>query len=239
MSMRERLRRDELMDRPDAPPTELRRSLADLRAVNRWLGGTRTLLGLVAPLLRSVPERPIRVLDVATGSGDIPVALARRASRLGERIEVVAADLHPGALAAAREVTGGYASIRVMPADATRLPFAPGSFHVAICCTALHHFEEEAAVEVLRELRRVSTHGVVVLDLRRSAVALAGVRLLASTLWRGHPITRHDGPVSVRAAFTPDEMHRLAARAGYRRPIVRTHSLIRLSLTEAGPGVDG
>lgn len=236
MSIRERHRRDELMDRPDAPAAELRRSLSDLRAVNRWLGGTRTLLGLVAPLLERVTERPIRVLDVATGSGDIPVALARWAAQRGEGIEVTAADLHPGALAAAREVTSGIPSIRVVAADATELPFATGSFHVATCCTALHHFEDDDAVRVLRELRRVATHGVVVLDLRRSVAALAGVGLLAATVWRRHHITRHDGPVSVRAAFTAGELLGIAERAGYPSPVVRGHSFIRLSLTEATGG---
>lgn len=236
MSLRIREMRPELMDRPDAPLPELRRSLADLRAVNRWLGGTGTLIRLVRPLVRAVEESPVRLVDVATGSGDIPVALVRWAGRAGERLEVTAADLHPATVASARSHTAGEPHIRVVAGDALRLPFPDGAFHVATCCTALHHFDEGDAVRVLRELRRVSTHGLVVLDLNRSRAALLGVRLLAATIWRAHRITRHDGPVSVRGAFTASELRELARRAGLESTVVRTHSLLRISLTAAGSG---
>jgi SAM-dependent methyltransferase len=223
--------RPELMDRPDAAVAELRRSLGDLRAVNRWLGGSRALLRLVGPMLGEVADRPVRILDVATGSGDIPVALVRWAARRGERLEVTATDLHPATLEAARAHTAGHPGIRVVAGDALRLPFADDAFHVATCCTALHHFSDDDAVHALSELRRVATRGIVVLDLRRSRAAMLGVSLLASTVWRGHPITRHDGPVSVRGAFTAAELRDLARRAGIEAPVVRTHSLIRVSLT--------
>lgn len=231
MSLRTREMRPELMDRPDAPPAELRRSLADLRAVNRWLGGTAALLRLLRPMLPAVPERPVRVIDVATGSGDIPVALARWAARRGERLVITATDLHQETLGAARAQTAEHPEITVVAGDALRLPFEDGSFHIATCCTALHHFAEDDAVEVLREMRRVASYGIVVIDLRRSRAAMFGARLLASTLWRSHPITRHDGPASVRGAFTAAELHALARRAGIERPVVRSHSLIRVSLT--------
>lgn len=237
MSILERRWRPELMDLPEAPADELHRSLGDLRSVNRWLGGTRTFLRLLAPLVRKVRERPIRLLDVATGSGDIPVALSRWARSEGERLEITAADLHEAALEAAREHTAGYGNIQVTRADALRLPFADGSFHIVTCCTALHHFDEQHAVLVLRELRRVASDAVLVLDLRRSAAALVGVRLLAATAWRTHPMTRHDGPASVRGAFTASEMRRLAHAAGYRAPVVREHSLIRISLIESSGGI--
>lgn len=232
VSILDRDRRPELMDRPDTPEAELRRSLADLRAVNRWLGGTRRLLRLVRPMVRVIDARPIRILDVATGSGDIPVALARWARGMGETVEIAGVDLHAGAVAAAGEHTAGFPEIEVIAADALALPFTDGSFHIATCCTALHHFEEPDAVRLLREMRRVASAGVVVLDLRRTIAALLGVRLLASTVWRSHPITRHDGPASVRGAFTTAELRRLAELAGFIHPVVRGHSLIRLSLTD-------
>ncbi len=225
-----RRRVPELMDQPEPDPEELARSLDDLRRVNRWLGGTRAILGLLAPMLRRVPDRPVRVLDVATGSADIPLSLSRWARGRGVELEVVATDLHPRTLEVARRLTAQDPAVEVREADALDLPFADGAFHFALCSTALHHFDAADAVAALREMARVASAGVVVSDLRRSRPALLGAELLAATLWRGHPITRHDGPHSVRGAFSPAELRELAARAGLGRAPVRTHPVFRLSL---------
>jgi SAM-dependent methyltransferase len=221
----------ELMDQPRQDAAELARSLADLRQVNRWLGGRRAMVRAVAGIAsRLAAGEEVRVLDVATGSGDIPLALTRWARRAGRRLRVVATDLHPQTLELARDHTRADPDVEVREADALALPFADGEFHIALCSTALHHFDEPEAVAVLRELDRVASHGVVVGDLLRSRAGLLGARLLAATLWRRHPITRHDGPVSVRAAFTPAELRGLAAAAGLAGARVRAHPPFRLSL---------
>lgn len=231
-----RRREPELMDQPDAPRADLEQSLADLRAVNRWLGGTRTVSRIVRPLIAAVDERPVRILDVATGSADLPMAIARWAERAGMDVRLVASDFHLATLSAARLQTSGVAQIEVAAADALRLPFSDDAFHIALCCTALHHFDDTDAVTVLRELARVASRGIVVLDLRRSPSALLGAQLLASTLWRRHPITRHDGPASVRAAFTSDELRGMAEDAGLHGATVTTHSFMRQSLVWRADG---
>lgn len=230
MSLLPRSRAPEMMDRPDAEPEELARSLADLRAVNRWLGGTRMVLGALRPMIRRVRERPIRVLDVATGSADIPLALARWARGRGLELEVTATDFHQGTVEVARGLAAGEPAVTVERADALDLPYADGAFHFATCSTALHHFDPEEAVQVLREMSRVASRGIVVSDLRRGLLPLWGTRALASTVWRRHPITRHDGPVSVRASYTPDELAILAQAAGLPDARIRTQLVYRLTM---------
>ena len=230
----------ELMDLPDQDPRQLERSLADLRGVNRWLGGTRVVLGHLLPMMRRV-GRPCRVLDVATGSADIPVAIARAARRQGLRVSVVATDNHATTLAAARRAVAADPEVSVARADALALPFADDEFDFALCSTALHHFDDrDDAVQVLRELGRVASRGVVVNDLARSRVALAGARLLAATVWRAHPVTRHDGPLSVRRAFTARELGELAREAGLEGARVHSHVPFRIALvvdrTRGGEG---
>jgi ubiquinone/menaquinone biosynthesis C-methylase UbiE len=233
MSLPARRRAAELMDHPEVDPAQLEHGLADLRWVNRWLGGTRSVLRELAPLLRAGRGEEVRVLDVATGSADIPLALVRWARAAGVPVRVAATDFHPRTVAAARERAAAYPEVQVEQADALRLPYPDGAFDVSMCNTALHHFDDREAVAVLRELRRVARRGVVVTDLRRSRPALLGARLLASTLWRAHPVTRHDGPHSVRAAFTPAELTRLARQAGLEHARVRTRPLFRLALVDA------
>lgn len=231
----------ERMDAPDVGVRELEHGLADLRAVNRWLGGRRVALRLLGGMLRRLPrEREIRVLDVATGSADLPLALVRWAERRGIRVRVLATDFHPATLAAARRATAAEPRVEVAPADALALPFADGAFDLALCATALHHFDDDDAVRVLREMDRVARHGWVVSDLSRSLPALLGARILADTVWRGNPVTRHDGPLSVRRAFRPAELRRLARRAGIEGARVRRHPVFRLSLqVDRTPGADG
>lgn len=223
----------ELMDGPDVDPAELARSLRDLRELNRLLGWRRFAVREALRLAAAVPHRPVRVIDVATGSADVPLALARAARRHGIAIRATATDLHPGALAEARRLTAADPDVEVAPADALSLPFPDASFDVALCCTALHHFSGEEAVRVLREMARVASRGVVVTDLRRTPWALAGVRLLAATRWRRHPVTRHDGERSVRAAFTAAELRALARAAGLRAS-VRRLPFFRLGLVHEG-----
>lgn len=230
----------EWMDAPDQDRGELERSLADLRGVNRWLGGTRVVLRHLSALLARHPRASYRLLDVATGGGDIPLAVTRWARSRGLEVEVVATDLHPATLDFARRQTAGDPDVRVEAADALDLPYGDGAFDVALCSTALHHFDDAAdAARVLRELHRVARIGVIVNDLARSRPALLGARLLAATFWRAHPVTRHDGPLSVRRAFTPAELRALAARAGLSNARVRAHFAFRLSLVAEKDPAEG
>lgn len=218
------------MDLPDQDPAELATSLADLRRVNRWLGGTRVVMAHLAPMVRRL-GRPCRVLDVATGSADIPLALASWARGEEREVQVLATDLHAVTLDAARRATAREPAVAVAEADALALPFDDGAFDFALCSTALHHFDDRAdVVRVLGELDRVARHGLVVNDLARSRLALAGARLLAATVWRRHPVTRHDGPLSVRRAFTAAELRELAREAGLATARVHAHLPFRVAL---------
>src|SRR5690606_32364894 len=92
----------ELMDDPGLDPGEHRRALAGLARINRVSGSAGVLWGPVRGLARGQPDRPLRVLDVATGSGDVPVRLSRKAAAAGlDRIAFHGCDLSPTAVEAA------------------------------------------------------------------------------------------------------------------------------------------
>lgn len=218
---------DERLDGPGHDPRVLEQSLAQVAAVNRWLGGWRSLLLHVPRLL---PERgPASVLDVGTGSADGPIVLVRWARRHGRQLRVVASDNHPQMLEVARRRTAAFPDIRVEAADALNLPYRDGTFDVALLTLAMHHFEGENAVRVLREMSRVA-HAVVVSDLDRSWANYLGARLLGITLWVTNPLTRHDGPLSVLRSYTAAELLDLARRAGLDRARIHRHLFQRLVL---------
>ena len=218
----------ELMDRPGLDPEELARSLRHLEQVNRFLGGTRSLLRRLPPLLP--PSGPLRILDIGAGDGAVARSVAAWAGGRGRPCRVVGLDLHPQTLevARARTAPGAVALVR---GDARALPFPAGGFHAALLTLALHHFHGEEAVAVLREAGRVAAGRVLVSDLERGWPNRLGAALLARTVWRGNAITRHDGPLSVERAYRAPELVALARAAGLPRPVVRRHPFYRLVLT--------
>ncbi len=205
----------ELLDaaRPDA--TTLRANLRDIRAINRWLGWTAAMTREVAATTRRLGLRDFSLLDVGTGSADIPLALVGWANRRGLALRVLAGDLRPAVLVAARaEVARQHAQGRVglLCFDAMRAPFPDGGIDVVTCSLTLHHFAPDEAVAALRELGRVAGRALIVSDLERSRLGYLCARLLALVL--RNPMTHHDAPVSVLRAYTRGELAALAHAAG-------------------------
>jgi len=215
------------MDCPDADPAALSRALEELAGINRWLGGCWSARRALTAAWPCSGARGAVVLDIATGGGDIARAIAKRYRDRG--VHVVALDLHPVTLAYARRHTSSAAPLAFMQADALALPVRERSVDVALCSLAAHHFGEVDLIRLLSEMRRVARGAVVLVDLRRSPVAWLLIRLLTRVIWRS-PIVRHDGPVSVRRAYTPGELARAARRAGLIGARVVRQPLFRMAL---------
>jgi ubiquinone/menaquinone biosynthesis C-methylase UbiE len=230
--LRRRVRARERMDDPDVDRVTLEAALDHVAMVNRWTGARRALL---RHLPDALPPGRSRVLDVGTGSADLPIAMAKWAERRQRTLCVLAADRHEATLDVARRRTASRPQIRLVRADALQLPFPTGSFDLALLSMTLHHLEGPELVGSLAELGRVARGGrILVGELERSLPNYVGARLLAGTLWRSNPITRHDGPLSVLRSFTPGELLELAALAGLREPVVHRHPLFRLVLLARG-----
>lgn len=189
-----------------------RRMLDELRVVNTLLGGYRTTLSALGEILTPRGE-PYQILDVGTGSGDIPEQVANWARRAGVPVRITAVDLNPATVEYAAERLAGIPEVSVRQADVFKLPFAPQSFDVACCALFLHHFRQPDAAHVLAEMYARARIGIVVSDLHRHPVACHGFRLM-STVYGASRLVRHDGPLSVRRAFSRADWDDLAARAG-------------------------
>jgi ubiquinone/menaquinone biosynthesis C-methylase UbiE len=125
----------------------------------------------------------------------------------------VASDVRAEILEVARRRLRTLADVEFMLADARDIPLPSDSVEVAHASLVLHHLDPSGVVDALREMRRVARRAVVVNDLRRSRLALALVTLTVLGLTRSH-YTRYDGPLSVRRAYTLDELDEMAAAAG-------------------------
>jgi SAM-dependent methyltransferase len=209
----------ELLDAPRHDMAELAQSLGHVASVNRWLGGVGAVTRYIKPLLQR--GAATRILDVATGSADIPLQIAKWARRHGFQVQIVATDVHPQMLEVARERCRSFAEIRIEVANALSLPYEQSAFDVSLLSLALHHFESSEQLLVLREMARVTRVTVLINDLERTRLNYLGARLLAATYWRGNRLTRHDGPLSVQRSFTRSELREIGRAAGLGTHVAR------------------
>lgn len=201
----------ELLDAPAPDRATLGRNLRDIRLINRGLGWTAAVRREVAAVTAELGLRDFTLLDVATGSADIPLAIIAWARPRRLRVGAFAGDLSADVLAAAKRRAGPTAPVALLRFDARHAPFADGSVDIVTCSLTLHHFAPPDATAVLRELARVTRRALVVSDLERSWPGYCAARLLASLL--RNRMTRHDAPVSVLRAYTAPEVRRLARDA--------------------------
>jgi 2-polyprenyl-3-methyl-5-hydroxy-6-metoxy-1,4-benzoquinol methylase len=212
----------EMIDAPDQPIEDLAASMGDVARTNSLFGGTKAIVDNVASLLKTTPkDRSIRILDIGTGTADIPRALVRWGRANGRPIHVVAVDNLWSMLSIAKSPSEleepEYAErhIEFVQADALALPFAAGAFDIATCALTFHHVGFDGSARVLAQMDRLTTHGFVATDLRRDRLSL-GIVSTGLALLRSHPFTRHDGPASIRRAFTPREYEKIIALSGVR-----------------------
>jgi len=223
--LRTRERIPELMDAPAIDPAEHRRALAALARINRVTNSA----GLLWPAIRRLATRlgrTIRVLDVATGSGDVPAGLLARAKRSGIPLEVAGCDVSPTAIDLARRQQRG---IEFIVLDALHQPL-PRGFDVVTCSLFLHHLSRDDALALLANMEHAVRYLVLLNDLARARFSFVGVWLACRMLTRS-PIVRFDGPASVRSAFTVAEAAALAERAGLAGATVRTKFPARFLLS--------
>ncbi len=220
---------EELLDRDGHDPAELAANLRDIRTVNRLGGGITTVLRHLPGVLSHVPgSGPVEILDLATGCGDIPLSLAAWADRQRRPLRLTVTDRSPQILAEARRTLAGVPGVTFTVCDAREVPMPERSFDIVLCSLSLHHFPPGEAVQVLREMDRLSRTGFILNDIRR---CLAGFVAAwgASRVATRNRLTRHDMPLSVLRAYTPDELRALLRRAGIVDTMVTTHPLFRMA----------
>jgi ubiquinone/menaquinone biosynthesis C-methylase UbiE len=218
----------EKLDRGEGDQHEVARNLAEIRRINHHLGGMTFLRRYLFPRLDMLPS-PVTVVDIGTGDAGIPLAVARHVQACGQRALVTAIDLSARNLAVAQGHLNGAEGVQLVQADAAHLPLPRQSADYVISSLFLHHLEPEAVVSLLQRAVRAARYGLVMSDLTRGYLPLAAFKLVSPLFARSY-LTRHDGALSVRKAYTPDELRALARAAGLLNFHVHTHWPWRMTL---------
>jgi 2-polyprenyl-3-methyl-5-hydroxy-6-metoxy-1,4-benzoquinol methylase len=240
VSLRERILVPERMDAPDLPKAEHDWALRGLARLNRISRADLMLWRFLAPRLASLPRGGVlRILDVATGSGDIPIRLSQRARHQfpNAKIQWAVCDTSDHALKTASQRAHAInLQLQAHQLDVTTDPLPEND--VTICGLFLHHLESLQVVGLLGRMAAAATTGIIISDLQRTRTGLF-LANVAGRCFSRSPIVHSDAPASVRAAFTHRELTDIAHRAGLENSRITRVFPERMILDWSAGGVAG
>ena len=227
---RERSLEPENLDKGTYTAEEYEGCLIELRRVNRWLGDTKTLEDLFLTEIEKQGGQSVSVLDVGAGSGELLRAIAKWGRETTMATSLVGLELNERSAKSILEESQEFPEIASVQADGLRLPFPDRAFDYTIQSLTLHHFNDEGAVKILREMARVAARGVFVIDLHRSRMAYF-LYTTVGKLFLHNRLIREDGALSILKGWKADELLALGSKAGLTRARVQEHFPARLVLT--------
>ena len=211
-----------MLDDDAGSPEEVQGALRSLVFVNRWFGGDRVHRRLLLDAAQGRSE--LSVLEVAAGRATTLAAAALSLKRRAIAVHPLLLDRQASHLPPAWPAS--LPPPKLLAGDALAIPLPDASVDVVSCCLFLHHLAPEEVAAFLREALRVARVAVLINDLERTRLHYALAWLFS--LVDPSRLSSHDGPVSVRQAYSLKEL-RAALEATGRRFTLRRAYLCRLA----------
>ncbi len=220
----------ENIDKGTYTPAEYEGCIVELQRVNEWLGDAKALRGSLLKEIERQGLRSFSILDVGAGSGELLRVAAQWARDTDRTPSLIGLELNERSAQAILEGSAGFPEISSVQASGLVLPFPDASVDYVISSLTLHHFDDEGAVSILREMGRVARRGIFVIDLHRNPMAYFFYTTLGHLILHNRLI-REDGALSILKSFKPDEMEKLGQQAGLKDIAIEKHFPSRLVLS--------
>ena len=201
----ERSSQTEIMDDSDFQDPELKNLLGDLKRVNKWLGGNKITLDGIEKLLREYPKsKPIKIIDIGCGDGELLRKCAEYGKKNNREFELFGIDFNENILEFAQKKSVGIPNLKFKKVDVFLEEKLIPNCDIALCTLFLHHFNNEKIDKLLNILLKKSSIGLVINDLHRSKLAF-NLFKIASKLFLQTKTAKHDGLVSIARGFKKEE----------------------------------
>jgi len=202
----------ELLDAGVGTMDDVRQNLAEMWYMNKLFGGVRAVTRrLYTRLLKSSTQATI--LELGTGSGRLGRDISTWAIQHQRDVRLILLDISSRHLKVANDTVATQSDTTLIQADATQLPFATRKVDYVVSSLFLHHFDPIPLTRLLAQLHQSVTGTIIMSDITRSHLSLLGFRMVQPLLAR-HYLTKHDGLLSIRRAYTPSELRQIAQDAG-------------------------
>jgi ubiquinone/menaquinone biosynthesis C-methylase UbiE len=218
----------ELLDEGEGSLVDVRISLDEMCRINQVFGGIRALNRYLKPQLRKA-KQTVCLVDIGAGSGQMALELVQWAERQRIELEIYPLDFSERHLSIAQENIQARPHIHLIEANALALPFPPSQIDYFISCLFIHHLSPNELIKLLRESYQLARRGIIMSDIVRGHLHLAAFHLIQPIFARNF-LTRHDAAVSIKRAYTPDELKMFAEAAGIKNARVHNHFPWRMTI---------
>jgi len=235
---RQRSLEPENLDKGSYTAEEYEGCLVELRRINEWLGDANALRDSLLKEIERLNLQSFSVLDVGAGSGELLRVAAKWARNTDRKASLVGLELNARSAQAIVDQSNAFPEISSVSGNGFTLPFADDSFDFAIQSLTLHHFADDSAIRILREMSRVAARGIFVIDLHRDPVAYFFYTTIGR-LFLHNRLIREDGALSILKSWQPAELEDLGNQAGLTNIKVENHFPARLILSAFTPSPFG
>lgn len=204
----------EIMDDLEGTGPDWHQALRELKVINKYLGGNQlTLNGLHSLLKGHDNQKQISVADLGCGGGDMLAEIARWGRRKGLSLQLLGVDANPYIIEYATRNTAAYPEIKYLKADIFSEKFKSLNFDIITCTLFTHHFDSTVLAQLISQLHRQVSKGVLINDLHRHWLAFYSIKAITTVASRSGMV-QHDAPVSVLRAFSRKDWELILQEAG-------------------------
>lgn len=206
LDTKQRTSQEEFLDDFSLQGDELRDALDKIAVINHWLGGNQVTLDGIQELMTTWPKgKPISVIDLGCGNGDMCRAIAEFGRKKGRSFSILGIDANLCTVDHAKALSTEYPAISYAVMDLFEPAFATLDYDIALCTLTLHHFTDQEILYLMNLLANKAKLGVVINDLHRSTIAYRLFQLICF-VFRLNKLSKEDGLTSILRGFKKDEL---------------------------------
>lgn len=207
----------------------LYKALQSLEWVNRWFGNHRSVIKAMHRIYKN-KERPLRIIDLGCGGGDLALAVARSLRQHKIEFNITGIDGNANSLRYAKKKCASCSEINFLQADILDKQFSIAPCDILISSHFMYHFTTDALVDFLKNNISAISTAIIFSELIRNRLAMR-LFTFSSFLLPVSKLAREDGLLAIKRSFCKKEWLAVLKQAGIGTYRLRRVPLFRILLT--------